>query len=597
MTTLLSASKLTKSFGINPLFTDLSFVCEENERVAVVGANGAGKSTFLAMLAGSQEPDEGSVSRKRNLTVSYVPQEEFFNDEQSIREILEKSASLYPGNKEGVIRETLGFFGFDNPEEKSGVLSGGWKKRLSIACGLVTEPDLLLLDEPTNHLDVDGILLLEDLLTEKSISTLFISHDRYFIEHVATRIIEIDRRYPNGVLNVPATNDRGSYQTFLEAREEFLENLRLREASLKNKMRREAEWLSRMPKARGTKAKYRIDAAHALKKEIASIELDEKRVGLSFSGSGRDTKELIQLKDVSKSFGDKVLLKKFSLLISRKGRVGILGANGIGKTTLIRLLNGTLEADSGVIRRASSLKVATLDQTRDALDPDLTLAKALCREGDAVVFNGKSVHVASWAKRFAFKSEQLTQKISSLSGGERARVCLAQIMIQEVDLLILDEPTNDLDINTLEILEESIEEFPGAVILVTHDRYLLDRACNVIVGFLGDGEVEKFSDHYQWLGARAEKEKVEVSAVVQKQETRTPKQKSGKLSYKDERDWSTILERIDAQEKEVEKLQSAIDSNDIGQVLQDKCEALANAQKKLEELILRWEELEKLKGV
>lgn len=596
MATLLSATKLTKSFGIKPLFTDLSFVCEEGERIAVVGANGAGKSTFLALLAGTQEPDDGAVSRKRNLTVSYVPQEEFFNEEQSIKEILFKAASVFPGNKEGIIRETIGFFGFDDPEQKAGVLSGGWKKRLSIACGLVTEPDLLLLDEPTNHLDVDGILLLEDFLTEKGISTLFISHDRYFIEHVATRIIEIDRRYPNGVLNVPAASDRGSYQTFLEFRDEFLDNLRLREASLKNKMRREAEWLSRMPKARGTKAKYRIDAAHALKKEIASIELDEKRVGLSFTGSGRDTKELIQLKDVSKSFGDKSLLKKFSLLISRKGRVGILGANGIGKTTLIRLLNGTLEADSGVIRRASNLKIATLDQTRDALDPDMTLAKALCREGDAVVFNGRSVHVASWAKRFAFKSEQLSQKISSLSGGERARVCLAQIMVQEVDLLILDEPTNDLDINTLEILEESIEEFPGAVILVTHDRYLLDRACKVIVGFLGDGEIATFADHYQWLAARALKEKSDSAPTSQKQEVKLPKQKPGKLSYKDERDWSTILERIETQEKEIEKLQSLITENDVGQALQEKCEALANAQKKHDELVERWEELEKMKG-
>lgn len=596
MATLLSATKLTKSFGIKPLFTDLSFVCEEGERIAVVGANGAGKSTFLALLSGTQEPDEGAVSRKRNLTVSYVPQEEFFDEDKSIKEILVKASSIFPGNKEGVIRETIGFFGFDDPEQKAGVLSGGWKKRLSIACGLVTEPDLLLLDEPTNHLDVDGILLLEDLLTEKNISTLFISHDRYFIEHVATRIIEIDRRYPNGVLNVPAASDRGSYQTFLEFRDEFLDNLRLREASLKNKMRREAEWLSRMPKARGTKAKYRIDAAHALKKEIASIELDEKRVGLSFTGSGRDTKELIQLKDVSKSFGDKSLLKKFSLLISRKGRVGILGANGIGKTTLIRLLNGTLEADSGVIRRASNLKIATLDQTRDALDPDMTLAKALCKEGDAVVFNGRSVHVASWAKRFAFKSEQLSQKISSLSGGERARVCLAQIMVQEVDLLILDEPTNDLDINTLEILEESIEEFPGAVILVTHDRYLLDRACKVIVGFLGDGEIATFADHYQWLAARALKEKSDSVPTTQKQEVKLPKQKPGKLSYKDERDWSTILERIEAQEKEIEKLQSLITENDVGQALQEKCQALANAQKKHDELVERWEELEKMKG-
>lgn len=584
MTTLLSASGLKKTFGDKPLFSNLSFVCEEGERVAILGPNGAGKSTFLSMLSGKSEPDEGSISRKRGLTAYYVPQEENF-PARTIGEVLRESAS-----EDRILHEYKGIFSLDfDSEVKS--LSGGWRKRVALASAFVANPDLLLLDEPTNHLDIDGILLLEDLLIDRSV--VFISHDRYFIEHVATRIIEIDPRYPQGMLHVQVPEGRGSYEAFLETREEFLENLKLREASLQNKMRREAEWLSRMPKARGTKAKYRIDAALALKKELSEINLEERRVGLEFTGSGRESKELIQLKDVSKSYGDKVLLDKFSILISRRARVGILGANGAGKTTLIRILNGSLEADSGVVRRAPDIKIATLDQTREALNPEDTLTKALCGEGNTVVFDGKSIHVASWAKRFGFRSEQLLQPVASLSGGERARVCLAQIMVQEADLLILDEPTNDLDINTLEVLEDSIKEFPGTVILVTHDRYLIDRACSVVIGFLEEGRVELFADHYQWLATRSSKKVVEapIKKVVEKAE-KTP---SKKLTYKDERDWSTILERIETQENEVRALEAEV-SSALGDELKIKCELLAEAQKGLESLIQRWEELERLKN-
>lgn len=590
---LISAQLLTKRFGIKPLFEGITFVVNESDRVALLGPNGSGKSTLLRLLAGIDEPDEGSVTARKDLRCSYVAQEDLFQSSDTVGSVIREAllAHRFAENEiERKISIALGEAGFNDSSALVSSLSGGWKKRLSIVRGLAVEPEVLILDEPTNHLDIDGILWLEALLERAPFAALFVSHDRYFIERVSKRVVEINRRFPKGFF----TSD-GSYSDFLEARDNFLQGLRQSQESLANKVRREVEWLRQGVKARGTKAKFRQDEAARLQKELAGYNLDEKRASLEFSSSDRKTKELIKVEKISKSVGGRALFKDISLILSPGVRLGVVGANGSGKSTFMRVLLSELEPDAGRVVKAKNLKVAFSDQSRQTLDRSLTLKEALCPEGDSVIFGEKSIHVASWAARFLFSTDQLRIPVSELSGGEQARVVLARVMSTPADILLFDEPTNDLDIETLEVLEDALCEFPGAVVLITHDRYLLDRVATTVLG-LGEGCTAIYADFSQWISAKkAIRSSERKPSDSQKIDSKPKDRKQSKLTYKEQFELDGIEAKILAAEEavtETERKMTLEKTKSDPQAFNACCEELSKRIETVESLYKRWDELE-----
>ncbi len=550
MPPLLNAQSITKAFGARPLFRDLSFTVDEGVRIGLIGPNGAGKSTLLKILAGEVEPDSGNLSIRKRTRVSYVSQISGFTAGDTVWSAMEdavREARLPSTDWDRQIRETLGRAGFTDFSAPALSLSGGWRKRLAIAQALASAPDVLLLDEPTNHLDLEGIEWLEGMLNGASFASVTISHDRYFLEAVALEIAEINPVYPDGILRT-----RGNYSRFLEDKEAFLEAQQRRQESLENRVRTEIEWLRRGPKARATKAKARIDTAHALIGELAEVSARNRTAAtdIEFSESGRASKRLVTLDRLSYEVAGRTLFRDLTFPLTAGTRVGLVGPNGSGKTTLLRLLRGEIEPSSGVIERANALRIVYFDQNRE-LDASLSLRRALAPDSDSVVYQDRVIHVASWASRFLFTGEQLNQPVANLSGGERARVLIAKLMLEPADLLLLDEPTNDLDIPTLEILEESLLEFRGALVLVTHDRYLLDRVSTVVLGLDGNGGAGQFADYLQWEAWRDERQQdrdaAERSAgrnnsTVQPDSTARSSRK--KLSYLEAREYETIEDRI-----------------------------------------------------
>ena len=507
MPPILNAQSLSKAFGAEPLFRNVSFTVNERDRIALIGPNGSGKSTLLRILAGHVSPDSGEVALRKRATLAYVPQESVFAPGLTVTEVIEAAlaAELPALERDARLHETLGRAGFDDFSLQAQSLSGGWRKRLAIAEALVTTPDILLLDEPTNHLDLAGIEWLEQLLQQAGFACVVVSHDRYFLENVASETAELARVFPDGIFRVA-----GSYSHFLEIKEEWMHSQARHQEALENRVHTEIEWLRRGPKARRGKSKARIDRAHELIGELGDLRSRTRTAAtdLDFSSTGRQSKRLVEIEALAYSFEQteerRPLITNLNFVITNGMRVGLVGPNGSGKTTLLRLLQGELKPDSGTIRTADHLKIVYFEQQRQ-LDPSLTLRRALAPDSDAVVFQDRVIHVAAWADRFLFTAEQLNQPVSRLSGGERARVLIARLMLQPADILLLDEPTNDLDIPTLEVLEETLLEFQGALVLVTHDRYLLDRVSTIVLGLDGKGNAATFADYIQWEEWRAER--------------------------------------------------------------------------------------------
>ena len=600
MPPIITAQGLSKRYGAEPLFQDISFTVSEGERIGLIGPNGSGKSTLLEILYGRVQPDTGEVAIRKRTRLSCVTQISEFAAGATVRSVIEaalKRAQVPDAERASRFAETLGRAGFADLDTPTAALSGGWRKRLAIAEGLVQGPDILLLDEPTNHLDLAGINWLETLLRDAPFACVVVSHDRYFLENVTTEVVELARTYENGFLRVS-----GNYSTFLEAKEEYLHAQRRRQESLENRVHTEIEWLRRGPKARTTKSKARIGTANEMIGELADLNARTRTTSarIDFSATDRQTKRLVQLEDLTFTIGNRTLFAGIHFAITSGMRVGLVGPNGSGKTTMLRLLRGEIEPTSGEIRKADSLRIVYFDQNR-VLDPDASLRRALAPDSDSVIYQDRVIHVASWAARFLFDPEHLNQPVGKLSGGERARVLIAQLMLQPADLLLLDEPTNDLDIPTLEILEESLLEYRGALVLVTHDRYMLDRVSTIVLGLDGLGGAERFADYSQWDAwqrPRQSKGNPNLSTGPRRSNVAaSPQARTGKkkLSYIEGRELSTIEERIAEAERQVDARRGTLEDPAITSdpaLLTEACAYLEEAQKTIDDLYARWAELE-----
>jgi ATP-binding cassette subfamily F protein uup len=591
MAVLLTCDAIGKSFGSRTIFSEISLSLHDGERLGVIGPNGAGKSTFLRILTGDIAPDTGTVSIRKGVRLAMVGQEPRFPSDQTVRDIV-LAAANENADKEVEVSKIISRTGFTDPLALAGTLSGGWRKRLAIASALAAQPDVLVLDEPTNHLDVEGILWLEKLLVSAPFASIFVTHDRYFLENCSTRVAEINRSYPLGIFTAP-----GSYSKFLEKRSEFLRAQARQQEALENLVAREIEWLRRGAKARTSKSKARIQDAFELQGQLADVTSRNRQgtTTIDFNATGRMTKRLLACEGLTKSLGGRVLFQELKFALGPGSRMGVLGANGSGKSTLLRILAGELAPDAGEVHRAEGLRVAWFDQNRDRLDLDQPLRRALAPEGDMVLFRDRPIHVAGWAARFLFGAEQLDLPLNRLSGGERARVHIARLMLLPADVLLLDEPTNDLDIPTLEVLETNLADFPGAMVLVTHDRFLLDRLSTALIALDGEGGVGYFAELAQWEQANASRKVVpKPSAARDVRETPAASVRK-KLSYHEAREWETIEDRVAQAEAELEACRAALESPDIVSNpagLTRAVRAIDAAQAEVDRLYERWAELE-----
>ncbi|NIA04959.1 MAG: ATP-binding cassette domain-containing protein [Proteobacteria bacterium] len=607
---MLNCQAVSKAIGAQPLFDSITFTISRGERLALIGANGSGKTTLLRILCGLDTPDSGKVALAGHVHLGYLAQSNRFADEATVAEVVDENLNglgLDETQRYNRVHAMLSRAEFPDPECRVRTLSGGWRKRLAISRVLARRPDILVMDEPTNHLDLEGIIWLEKLLgsslPESPSAFLLVSHDRLFLENMTNRTMEISPAYPDGFLRV-----EGNYSEFLEKKEAFLAGQQQRELRLSNRFRRETEWLRRGPKARSTKAKYRIDDACRLQEELKRVQARNRtqgKVRIDFEATNRKTKKLLEGRSLTKAYGDRTLFAGLDLVLSPGRRLGLLGQNGCGKSTLMQILadagkdNG-LAPDSGSLRIAEGVRIESFAQDRSRLDLAATLRRALAPEGESVVYRDQPLHVVSWARKFLFKAEQLDTPVGNLSGGEQARIFIADLMRRPADILLLDEPTNDLDIASLQVLEDSLLEFAGAVVLVTHDRFLLDRVCDRILGFDGCGQVSYFADYEQCFAALNEQRKQQRrNSGRQKKAKKKNTMKTGRLSYLDQREYDGIEETIlaaEAEETELQRLTAAPDTATDPGRLQECWQKMEKVQQKIEHLYRRWEELEAKKN-
>lgn len=607
---ILSANNLSHSFAGRKLFSNVALGIFERDRIGLVGPNGAGKSTLMKILAKTLKSDQGEVVWRRGLTVGYLNQTPLFGKDENIYDaILSKSLDQIEDSAlafEWISRLELDQFPMDKLVSE---LSGGWKKRVALARELILRPEVLLLDEPTNHLDIEGILWLEEFIENTQIATMTITHDRLFLQRVATKIFDLDPKNPTNLLVVD-----GDYSKYLEAKEILVKGQQHRQWTMQNTLRRETEWLRRGAKARLTKQKARIDRAYELKDEVQELAVKnrQRKVGIEFGEGERSPKKLIEAIEISKCFDDqKPLFENFTTIISPKTRMGLIGPNGAGKSTLLKILLGLETPTSGQVKVADEVKISYFEQSRESLNPKLSLLKNICPEGDYVNYLGQFVFARSYLERFLFSSQQMDLPVEKLSGGEQSRLRLAQMMLEPANVLVLDEPTNDLDVETLTVLEESLKDFPGAVLLVTHDRYFMDQVANEILALptelSSNRQIEKFAEYFQWEQWRdlqiqerknnANKSKGKSAApaepVISTADTSAANLK--KLSYKERLELEGMEKKISDLEAELSKLELTAQEPEVtsnASKLQNLFEEISAKQKTLENLYSRWAELE-----
>ncbi len=633
---LVDLKDISKQFEAQKILCEVDFHIEEGERVAIVGKNGAGKSTLMKIVAGILDADSGERRVRQNLNIQMLSQKPTFKEGISVKEEIEnelkelkeakkeyEKISLQIANEvdnknlldrlnklsnfldfhnawnlDDKIDRVLNEFDLKKYENKPvNLLSGGEQRRVALAGLLLKKPDLLLLDEPTNHLDVYMVEFLEDLLLKEKFSLLFISHDRYFIDNIATRVVEVDE--------CKLRSFRGGYSDYLKQKEELLKSMQKEHENLLRLLKQEEEWLNRGVKARVKRNQGRKKRVLELKEKakknptlIKKIKLQLQREKQNFNRdeSINRKKMLFELENVNKTLGDKVLIKDFSTRILQKDKIAIVGKNGAGKSTLLKLLLGEIEPDSGKIKRGD-FKIGYFDQHRKMLDDDKNLIETFCPNGgDRVEVYGKNMHVYGYLKNFLFPKEFLDKKIGILSGGEKNRVALALLFTKKVDCLILDEPTNDLDIPTINILEEYIQKFQGAVIFVSHDRYFVDKLSSKLFIFHGDGYIEEsYQSYSEYLAIEKElKELNSFQKEIEKPKAVRQKPKPKKLSYKETKLLEELPIKIEELEEKISKINECLANPSCYEKkgINSLAKELSKLQKEHEELLEKYIELE-----
>jgi ATP-binding cassette subfamily F protein uup len=601
MASILTACDLSKTYATHMLFTDVSLTLGEGDRLGLIGPNGSGKSTLLKIIAEVEIADSGKITRRKLLTTAYVPQDDHFPDSTTVLSAVMDPLAHDPTGRlldeETRATITLGKLGFSNLHQSVGSLSGGWRKRLSMACALADEPDVLMLDEPTNHLDLEGVLWLEQFVRQANMAVVVITHDRTFLESVANRIIELSPAYPHGTFEV-----KGNYTQFVRRKNEFLDSQLAQQTALASKVRRDTAWLLQGIQGRQTRNKSQVAAANERRDDLQTLRkrntAPARTTEIKFQATDRKTNKLLVAHNIAISMGGKRLFKNLDLMLSPGMRLGLLGPNGSGKTTLLRLLNGELEPEAGTIKPAADLRIVYFTQHRHSLNPKHSLREALCPSGDTVFYCGKPLHVASWAKKFLFDPKNFNTSVGDLSGGEQARIMIANLMLQPADVLFLDEPTNDLDIPSLEVLEQALIEFPGAIVLVTHDRFMIDRLSTELIALDGCEGAKRYVTYYQWQQAQIA-EKAAAEKPLADKPTDCPESSTTRRAKK-----LTLKERLELEKMEHTILEAEADADTLEAQAADPaiiaaplkhaevCHKLGDLHTRIRQLYDRWVELE-----
>lgn len=588
MISYLQIEKLTKSFGDRVLFSDVTLGVYEGDKIGLIAANGAGKTTFLNIIAGKEDYDSGNVVFRNDLRVGYLSQLPPFDPEETaISYATPEPLRADDFTCQDRARQMLYQFRITDLTQKMGTMSGGQVKRVALAKTLLTEPDLLILDEPTNHLDIEMVEWLENYLTRQRITLLMVTHDRYFLDKVCNKIIEIDRE--------AVYSYDGNYDYYLEKRQERYDAMNSELAKVKNLLRTELDWMRRQPQARGSKAKYRIDNFHQLEAK-SKINLNTKELSLG-NGSSYIGSKIFEAKDVSKSFGDKVILENWSYTFARYEKVGIVGDNGAGKTTFIKLLLGQLQPDSGSFDIGQTVKWGYYSQEgMTGFDEKKKVIDAVREIAEEVRIDDKTrLSASQFLTRFLFTPETQQKYIFKLSGGERRRLYLATVLMKNPNFLILDEPTNDLDILTLTVLEDYLANFKGCVIVVSHDRFFLDRIVDHLFVFKGNGVVKDFPGDYSTYRHCVQEEQKELRALetAAQQSVQTSKtsnkprtEQKQKLSFKEKKELDALTARVEELEKEKAMLETEMSSGNMDHT------AITAAGKRMEEIISEIDESE-----
>ncbi len=620
----LSVENLSKGFDERQLFDDLTFGISKGQKVALVGVNGCGKSTLMKIIAGLETPDRGTRTFRDGIKVAMLPQNPEFNEEDDLisavfdssdkllsvisayekamyqseqgadnltelTDLIGKMEAMEAWDFESRVKQILGKLGIHDLEQKVKELSGGQRKRVAIARALITEPDFLIMDEPTNHLDLDIIEWLENYLATANLTLLMVTHDRYFLDRVTNEIFELEE----GQLHTY----HGNYSYFLEKKEERQIQQATEIGKAKNLMKKELEWMRRQPKARGTKAKYRIDAFYETKDKANSGTIT-KEMEVNIQGS-RQGKKVLELKKVSKSWGDLVVMDKFEYVFKRKDRIGIVGKNGVGKSTFLDMINGKVKPDSGETDSGQTTNIGYYTQEEAIFDPGKKVIETIQEIAEVITLdNGSVVTASQLLNQFLFPPKMQHNRVGKLSGGERRRLQLLRVLIKNPNFLILDEPTNDLDIMTLNVLEDYLDSFDGSLLVVSHDRYFMDKLVDHLFIFRGDGVIDDFPGNYTDFREIESMNKVAQPAKKTKSEqpviTEQPKEKK-KLSFKEKQEFDRLESEIaNLETKKAELTESLSKPDQSHEELADTAKEIEEITEQLEEKEMRWLELSEL---